>query len=476
MSAIFSACMVFLVVQAPDIISLSTGAPIVDVSLEDIQSDQSVDLVALCVDQEGAPFISAFCAERPGSFPKTPTTRLQLGKDTVGLFFAENDGIPPRELVVLKPNGAQVFRYARDAGFLKDAEYEFPTIFGAGLSVPRFFPLVACDMDGDEIEEWIIPNADGLAILKRGVPIAQVRCETRGSLLPSTDGSGVLTYRVPEFHVFRQEKDKTTSLMFLNADVVQVIEGESWQETHQLPVPFKNHTPVASLEKLGACKMTWAFPAPPKPQSFAKLRDFNQDGLPDILLVEAKGDASSGVRVDLYVAENKGSFAREPVLHTEKQGFIQPFIEDVDRNGTPDVVLLQMMFGPRFIINYLTSRKVTLIADVFLNNKGIFNSVPDVSSAILAKMPEESEGSGVFALGDFNGDGRLDCVFGGPDGKLVVYTGEKNRFVSAAPWLSLEIASAGMSRVYDLNGNGKDDLIVFRSRHGDTPACDVVIF
>lgn len=476
MSSFFSACALFLVIQAPDIFSLSTGAPIVDIWLEDIQGDQAVDVVALCVDREITPFIATFCADRPGSFPKTPTTQLQLEKDTVGLFFAENDGVPPRELIVLKPDGAHVFRYAQDRGFLKDTEYEFPTIFGAGLSVPRFFPSVAFDMDADGIEEWAIPHARGLAIIKKGIPIAQVRCETRGSLLPNTDGSGTVTYRFPEFHLLRQDKDKTRGLMFLSSDVIQVIEGDSWQEIRHLPVPFKNRQALFSLEKLGACNKAWAFPSPPKPQSFAHLEDFDRDGLPDILLVEPAEETSSGVSVDLYFAKTRESFDPKPALHVEKQGFIQPLIEDVDRDGAPDVVLLQMTFGPRFILNYFTSRKVTLVVDVFLNNHGTFSSIPDISSSILARMPEETEGNGVFALGDFNGDSRLDSAFGGPNGKLVVHTGEKNRFVSAAPWLSLEIASAGMSRVSDLNRDGKDDLIVFRSRVENSAPCEVVIF
>ncbi len=474
-------CLAGITYATPDIFLLETGGGSVqDIWLEDVQQDRLLDIVALWTENKEKPatFIAVFSPSRPRLFENKPTTLLKLEETTTGLFFAENNGVPPRELVVLNSAGATVYRFETETNaFAEEARYEFNTLFPTGLCPPHFFTKVAFDLNRDKVEEWLLPDPSGVVILRQGAVIGRIHSETRGKLSPDSFGNNLLSYQIPQFFIAQGETQPNSGIVFINGGTIELASGPLWENRSTFPLPFHRAETrkMAAGEKTNGKQQAWAFPSPPRQAPFALLHDLNGDQVPDLLVVESVGSLNATTTVKVHHLCPSGTLSETPEWQVEKAGFVQPLIEDVDRDGFPDIVLLQLQFGTRFVLNYLTSSKATFGCDVFLNKNGTFASKPDLSSSLLVKTPDTCE-EGIFVLGDFDGDKRLDCAFGGSDGKIVVHTGQKGRFVSATPWLTVESAGVGSAVARDLDGNGRDDLVIFRKADAGHPACEIVLF
>lgn len=475
MSMFAQAGILCLLLNAPDTFVLGAGAPIADVAVEDVDGDGCVDIAVLCVEEAGAPsrYLAVFCATAPGMYLEHPATILPLGEATGGLFFTETDGKPPRELAAVDMTGARVYSWTRGT-FVQSAEYLFASLFPTGVRLPRFLDSAAWDLDGDGIDEWLIPEPHGYRIRKSGVECAWVPCATTGAIASRPDGSEWVSYRRSPCRPVSLPEQTGFGIASLDEEHVQFAIGPRWERITRTPIPFQFRSEAAASRQRQSGAV-WAFPRPPTPEPIVQLYDMNRDGLPDLIVTETRGVLSAKSTTRLYYANSDCTFSASPNAVFDNSGFVQPILVDVNRDESPDLLFLQMMFGLRFIVNYLTGEKVTLRAEAHLNRGGVFSAKPDLSSAFVFRVPSHNQ-EGVFALGDFNGDSRLDVVFGDGGSRLVVHTGEDSRFIASTPWITLNIESEGLARTCDLDNNDSDDLIVFQPAYMNKGACTVLVF
>ena len=150
--------------------------------------------------------------------------------------------------------------------------------------------------------------------------------------------------------------------------------------------------------------------------------DFNGDGKPDVAV--GSGAVSSSTQTAILFGNGDGTF--QPVVFpTSLDGFVAQFTADLNNDGKPDLMSdIQVALG---------------------NGDGTFTLQPS--------LPFQ-----VYALGDLNGDGKLDAVGAGPSGSGVSLGNGDGTFGS----LIIVPVMTGMSSsvlVEDMNDDGQPDLI-----------------
>ena len=150
--------------------------------------------------------------------------------------------------------------------------------------------------------------------------------------------------------------------------------------------------------------------------------DFNGDSKLDIAV--GSGAVSSSTQTAILFGNGDGTF--QPVVFpTSLDGFVAHFTADLNNNGKPDLMSeVQVALG---------------------NGDGTFTLQP-----LLAFQG--------YALGDFNGDGKLDAVAAGPSGSGISFGNGDGTFGS----LIIVPVMTGMSSsvlVQDMNNDGQPDLI-----------------
>lgn len=210
-----------------------------------------------------------------------------------------------------------------------------------------------------------------------------------------------------------------------------------------------------------------------------ELKDINNDGLTDMVVRYTK---SSGVldRVndyEVYLGENikgKLSFPKKPNSVIRADGTLTglEFI-DIDSDNKDEVLVAGFDIGLSQIIGALISGNID--QDVYLfkmDENSLFSDDANISKEVELNFSLTSgqSGSPVVKLADLNGDGLQDLLLSDGDDTLQIFLGSQSErlFTKRSEEINVKLPQdGGMVTSEDLNGDGKDDLLIKYGQQDD---------
>ncbi len=336
------------------------------------------------------------------------------------------------------------------------------------------------DLNGDKRADILISDFAQVRLL-----IAREGGEFEDQTLPIT----------PQVNVDNRGAEYIESTLYVSdadfdgrEDIIKIAEGElevySQDDTGMFnPVP--GYIPVRqAISGVDWWNKRDAFGEPLDQSSLVyrkveEVRDVNRDGITDLVLRYTK---SSGVldRVndyELFLGENRQGKLVFPakassVVRAEGTLTDLEFI-DIDNDDKLEVMVAGFDIGLSQIIGALVSGSIDQDVHLFkMDSNNHFPAKPNVTQEVELSFSLTSgqSGSPVVELADINGDelqdlllsdgtDRLKIFLGARDGKL--FESRSEQFTTLLP------QEGGMLSSDDLNGDGKDDLLIKFGRQDD---------
>ena len=167
-------------------------------------------------------------------------------------------------------------------------------------------------------------------------------------------------------------------------------------------------------------------------------------------------------------------FSETPSSVISAEGTLSGFeLVDINNDGKLEVMLSGFDIGLSQIIGALLSGSIDQDVYIFaMNDDDIFGNKPSVSKEVelTFSLSSGQTGSPLVKLVDINGDKLKDLVLSTGTNKLKVYlatTGKRRFSRRSIKYKTLLPQDASTVEVADLNGDGKDDLILKYGRLDD---------
>lgn len=441
--------------DAPRLSVLQAEYNVWDATAEDITGDGVREVLLLTCDELARPLkkeLLIFVGDAENQYPDAPSIRMPLPDTASVLFFAETDGMPPRELVAADAVGARVYRY-RDGEMRQIARHRFPSYFPYRSREPIFLKNGAKDLTGDGIEEWLIPAPEGYEIRRGDQRLALLPCDIAGEIRRGE--SLYVINRFPAIQTFEMESSQVKGLAFLSDEYADFFYGENWDAHKQYRIP------LFVQEK-------W--------DSSAKMADITGNGFPDLVVTQTRGTINMQAVTHIYIASELFKYPEKPTATFNVRGGItSPQIIDVDNDGMMDVLLISVPLGFKNFVNFFVRGKLAVNAEVYFFDGKTYGEKPAYSSSLLMDAPDGRE-QVAYAMGDFNGDGHLDLAMGKSSDAIVVHAGDPPRLIAPRPWLTLDVPGFGVAQTVDIDDNNKKDIILMHPGGPNSRRVDIIVF
>ena len=314
---------------------------------------------------------------------------------------------------------------------------------------------VGRDVNGDETDDLVLPDYDGVWIALQGAD-GTFREPIKLPIPPSMRAGNGVSFTVPPMYPLDHDGDG-------RGDLAVQQDGEL--------IVFKNATTEAEPESI-AVPGALTGPSAARPlnddtpsRTLRDLADHNGDGIADITISTAQGQGPMEAETAtlFHFGRRQGAatvFDEEPssTIATGSIGDIQ--LVDIDGDGREDVVALAGEFSVGKIAMAIMTGSISLDAAIYLMGDDGFSEEPAATRKM--KLGENSPGP-TFA--DVNGDGRQDMVQVVEDGLEVALGEPTERLFPRRPFeVELEErfgdATPTNTVAEDLDGDGKDDLLL----------------
>ncbi|HOC67249.1 MAG: FG-GAP repeat protein [Candidatus Hydrogenedentes bacterium ADurb.Bin101] len=435
--------------------TVGTGQPVWDVSVTDMNGDGLGDVLLLTNDETAFPprkQLAVCMAEVSGAYGREPAPLLDLPVETGVVFAAEVDGQSPREIVAAHGTGATVYQFA-GGRFSVLETVRFNALYPTNSREPCFAKWGAVDLQGDGIEEWLLPVAGGVQVRTLTREVAFLSCDVVSEM--RSGDSLYIIHRLPDFVSFTLEGRQALGLAFLSDEFADFAYGDAWSQQKRVRLPM-------NLEE--------------KWDASASMKDINGNGFPDIVITQTRGTVRMYAETHVYLA-------REPFVYPEKPDAVfsasgavsSPLVMDVNGDERLDLIFIRIPFGVKNLVNFFVRGKLAVQAEVHLFDGEKFNQEADYHTSMSMDAPEGRERV-AYTFGDFSGDGRLDVAYGSKSDTLAVYTGDPERFIGSRPWQEFKMPAFGTARAYDLNHNKARDMVLFRPGGDNARRVDILVF
>ena len=367
--------------------------------------------------------------------------------------------------------------------------------------------LVA-DLNGDEIDDVLLPGPDSLAIyLGNGEGLttpAASRVEIPGRE-QRLDDEVRRSYPMPA--VRDVDGDRIADLIF-SGSFARQSPGEHHVLLGSAEGVFRpiRSDPLDCHDRLTDLRISVADPsAYPWPEGLVALRDLDGNGRAEAVFVDerSRGDSFRKEMKDAKKPISEYRFHRlnddlsivaEPYFRTEVIGHtmgergaqedeeefafhIEQF-QDLDGDGREDLVTVTLDFSLFQAIKILATKRIGIGLDFHVyaqDGDGAFHEVPnlDLSEKLKLDLNDLKVGRfGQFA-GDFDGDGRQDFAHLGRGRDVTLHGGRPGcdypRDADLSIRLDEEPASLDLVRIEDLDGDGRADIRITRPLPTEDP-------
>jgi len=434
---------------------LTTQLPVWDVLSADINGDGFKDIVAYCSKDEAEvpeKELQIFLANANGRFGTGQPIRYSLPPENGTAFTCEFDGAPPREIVLLASASAEILRLQERALVSVD-QMEFVSILPMGSREPVFLRDAVHDLDGDGRDEWLLPVPEGYGVFGGGRQLATLPAPTSSELRDYSNFQ--ILNRLPAVSTFALPEEPLRAIALLSDARADFAYGDEWQTHVRYTIPRR-------LDE------RW--------DSSASLQDVNGDGWPDLMVTQTSGTVNLKTETQIYLATGPFTYPDKPTATRANSGsFTSAALRDTNGDEKLDLVFISIPIGLGNIVNYFIRKKVTVEASVYEFGPKGFAEKPSRSADLMLDAPDGRERS-AYAMADFDGDGYLDACVGTGSEMMSFYRGSSREFLASTPWLKLSMPTFGVTRTGDLDGNGKDDLLLIHPSGANEKRIEVVMF
>jgi hypothetical protein len=449
---------------------------ITDVLAADLDGDGRDDIVVLHnkgFPPEGERWVSFFWQRPDGGYSTAADLAWELPDSVVAVDTGDVYGDPGVELLLLTPRGVSRAVCSRRARTVSVA----PVISGvAGALLPSKERAPAIDF----AQDWNGDGRDDVAVMSSGAVLLfnslpdyvfadpeTVQVESRVGISVSTGDDSrefpavSLTSRLPFLEPIDLDGDGDTDLVVHWAD--------------HLRFHLRNDGALSALPD----QSLWLRLLDDDEKSRRDFElgvsviDVDGDGIADLYGGKStrQGVSDFFSSLVLYFGDGSLDFKREPDWTADVQGMSQGHWIDLDGNGRRELVLPVVSLGIADIIRILISKNVKVqFYFYFVSGAGKMSQEPDFIKDVTLEVGLEEGGEAqiVNFQGDYNGDGRKDMVVATGKDELSVFLGKepsKGELFEHRPEERIPVETFGHFDAVDLNGDGRDDMILYYKDH-----------
>jgi len=399
---------------------------------------------------------------RNGVFAPRPDLTLAVDEAEACAFDVGVVGPgPAEELLLVTPRGLNAKPFPGRVPAPPRKLVEQGTLFHQPINgeLPRV--RVVYDLAGPNSHDILLPSLGSLVIFRR----SGGRYEKAAELEVDMDVSGgprrnegiEVRYGFPALHVVDADGDGLRDVIATQEDRVAIYRqspGFAFRPQPDFSRDFSVRTAADHRER-GTSATTL-------------VADLDGDGYVDLIVRKQVFEGVTSAKNTIYVfLGRKDGFSAKPaeILESEGVALFQTQLVDLNGDGRPDLVVPYTGFGVFSLIRMLTAKtaKVSFQIYPFDARTRKFASEPISERELKFTLPlsGESDLQAVSLTADVTGDGRPDLIFGSSEDQLEIYPAIGNGEFAPSPAETVVVRAAGVLDAVDLNGTGRNDLILY---------------